>query len=125
MSNPYDDVPVTGGMNTASGNTAGNTSKKRDSQTVGYINVSLGGYRIGSIQIESVPFNFTTNPAHRALVELFSYDLSSEELKAEVLELIQQLGIEFSCQLAGVERQVTPAVDYSSKFANRAKRVIK
>lgn len=125
MSSPMDDVPVSGGMNTASGNTTGNTRKTRDSQTVGYINVSVGGMRVGSIQVETNPYGFSSNPVHKSLVELFSYDLSADELKTEVLELIQQLGIEFSCQLAGVEKQVTPVVDYSSKFSNRAKRTIK
>lgn len=126
MSNPFDDVPATGGMNTASSNSnTGNTTKKRDTKVVGYINLSLGGHRVGSVQVETNPFGFATNPVHAALVELFSYDLTSDELKAEVQELIQQLGIEFSCQLAGVERQVTPAVDYSSKFAGRSKRNIK
>lgn len=121
---PMDDVPTTGGMNTSSSNT-GSTSKKRDSQTLGYINISIGGMRVGSVQVETNPYGFSSNPVHKALTELFSYDLSSDELKAEVLELIQQLGIEFSCQLAGVDKQVTPAVDYSSKFANRSKRNLK
>lgn len=124
MSSPMDDVPVTGGMNTASSNNS-NNNKKRDSQTLGYINISLGGMRVGSVQIETNPYGFTTNPAHRALVDLFSYDLNAEELKAEVLELINQLGVEFNCQLVGVERQVVPAVDYAAKFANRTKRTLK
>lgn len=124
MSSPMDDVPVSGGMNTASSST-GNTNKKRDTKTVGYINLTLGGHRVGSIQVETNPFSFTTNPVHAALVELFSYDLSPEELKAEVADLINTLGVDFTCQLAGVEKQVTPAVDYSSKFSNRTKRTIK
>ena len=124
MSSPMDDVPVSGGMNTASSST-GNTNKKRDTKTVGYINLTLGGHRVGSIQVETNPFSFTTNPVHAALVELFSYDLSHEELKAEVADLINTLGVDFTCQLAGVEKQVTPAVDYSSKFSNRTKRTIK
>ncbi len=124
MSSPMDDVPVTGGMNTSSNN-SNNNSKKRDSQTLGYINVSLGGMRIGSIQIETNPYGFATNPIHKSLIELFSYDLSSEELKAEVSELIEQLGIEFNCQLAGSEKNVTAAVDYSTKFAGRSKRTLK
>ena len=124
MSSPFDDVPATGGMNTASSST-GNTNKKRDTKTVGYINLTLGGHRVGSIQVETNPFSFTTNPVHAALVELFSYDLSPEELKAEVADLINTLGVDFTCQLAGVEKQVTPAVDYSSKFSNRTKRTIK
>ena len=121
MSNPFDDVPVTGGMNTSSGN----TSKKRDSQTLGYINLTLGGMRVGSIQVETNPYGFATNPIHKSLVELFSYDLSSEELKTEVSELINQLGIDFTCQLAGSEKNVEPAVNYASKFAGRSKRTIK
>lgn len=124
MSSPMDDIPATGGMNTASSST-GNTNKKRDTKTVGYINLTLGGHRVGSIQVETNPFSFTTNPVHAALVELFSYDLSPEELKAEVADLINTLGVDFTCQLAGVEKQVTPAVDYSSKFSNRTKRTIK
>lgn len=124
MSSPMDDVPVSGGMNTASSST-GNTNKKRDTKTVGYINLTLGGHRVGSIQVETNPFSFTTNPVHAALVELFSYDLSPEELKAEVADLISQHGIEFNCQLAGVEKQVEPVVDYAAKFAGRSKRTIK
>ena len=126
MSSPMDDVPVTGGMNTASGNTGSNTRNgKRESTTVGYINLTLGGSRIGSIQIETNPYGFSSNPAHKALVELFSFDLSSEELKIEVLELIKTLGVDFSCQLAGAEKVVTPVVDYAAKFAGRSKRTIK
>ena len=125
MSNPMDDVPATGGMNTASSNSSTTRNTKRDSKTVGYINLTLGGHRVGSIQIETNPYGFQTNPVHSALVDLFSFDLTSEELKTEVQELIDQMGIEFSCQLAGVERQITPAVDFSAKFANRTKRTIK
>ena len=124
MSSPMDDIPATGGMNTASSST-GNTTKKRDTKTVGYINLTLGGHRVGSILVETNPFSFATNPVHAALVELFSYDLNSDELKVEVTELINTLGVDFTCQLAGVEKQVTPAVDYSSKFSNRTKRTIK
>lgn len=124
--NPLDDVPVTGGMNTSgNGNTSSNNTRKRDSKTVGYINVTIGDYRVGSVQIETNPYGFATNPVHKSLVELFSYDLTSEELKAEVKELIDTLGIEFTCQLAGNEKNVESAVDYSAKFAGRAKRTIK
>lgn len=119
-----DDVPTSGGMNTSSNN-GNNNSKKRDSQTLGYINISLGSCRIGSIQVETNPYGFSTNPVHRALVDLFSYDLSSDELKSEVTELINQFGIEFNCQLAGTEKKVEPSVDYSAKFAGRSKRTIK
>lgn len=124
MSNPMDDVPTSGGMNTSSNN-GNNNSKKRDSQTLGYINISLGGYRIGSIQVETNPYNFSTNPAHKSLVDLFSYELPSDELKSEVLELINQFGLEFNCQLAGTEKNVQPSVDYATKFAGRSKRTIK
>lgn len=124
MSNPFDDIPASGGMNNTSSNNNSNT-RKRESTTVGYINLTLGGYRVGSIQIETNPYNFASNPVHKALVELFSFDLTSEELKAEVSELIETLGIEFTCQLAGVEKSITPVVDFSSKFANRTKRTIK
>lgn len=125
MSNPYDDVPVSGGMNTASSSTGNTRNTKRDSQTVGYVNVSIGGMRVGSISVETNPYNFSTNKVHKALVDLFSYDLSPEELKAEVADLISQHGIEFNCQLAGVEKQVEPVVDYAAKFAGRSKRTIK
>lgn len=126
MSSPMDDVPVSGGMNTASGNSSSNsTGKKRDSQILGYINISIGGMRVGSISVETNPYNFSTNKVHKALVDLFSYDLSPEELKAEVADLISQHGIEFNCQLAGVEKQVEPVVDYAAKFAGRSKRTIK
>lgn len=121
---PMDDVPTTGGMNTSSSNT-GSTSKKRDSQTLGYVNISIGGMRVGSVQIETNPYGFSSNPVHKSLVELFSYDLTPEELKAEVSELIQSLGIEFNCQLAGSEKNIQPTVDYASKFANRSKRNLK
>ena len=121
---PMDDIPTTGGMNTSSSNT-GSTSKKRESTTLGYVNISIGGMRIGSVQIETNPYGFSSNPVHKSLVELFSYDLTPDELKSEVSELISTLGIDFNCQLSGNEKQVTPAVDYSSKFANRAKRTIK
>ncbi|MFW9600924.1 MAG: hypothetical protein ACMV1B_01220 [Prevotella sp.] len=124
MSSPMDDIPTTGGMNTSSSNT-GSTSKKRESTTLGYVNISIGGMRVGSVQVESNPYGFSSNPIHKSLVELFSYDLTPDELKAEVSELIETLGIEFNCQLAGSEKQVTPAVDYSSKFSNRTKRTIK
>lgn len=120
MSSPMDDIPVQGGMSTT-----GNTTKKRDTKVVGYINLSLGGHRVGSVQVETNPFGFATNPVHAALVELFSYDLTSDELKSEVQELINQLGIEFTCQLAGLNKEVTPAVDYAAKFAGRSKRNIK
>ena len=121
---PMDDIPTTGGMNTSSSNT-GSTSKKRESTTLGYVNISIGGMRIGSVQIETNPYGFSSNPVHKSLVELFSYDLTPDELKSEVSELIETLGIEFNCQLAGSEKNIQPTVDYASKFSGRSKRTIK
>lgn len=126
MSSPMDDVPVSGGMNTASGNSSSNsTGKKRDSQILGYINISIGGERVGSLAIETNPYNFKTNEVHTALVDLFSLNLTPEQLKQGVESLIQY-GVEFNCQLASkVAEKPKPKVDFSSMFAGATKREIK
>lgn len=116
--NPFDNVPTTGGMNTASSNTSntGNNSKKSNSKKLGYINFSVAGQRVGTMAIETEPFGFSSNEVHAALVELFSLDLTPEQLREGIEELIT-LGVTFDAQLASKPKeQQKPAINFAAKF---------
>ena len=119
--NPFDDVPVTGGMNTTGNGNNAPRGKKTDSKKLGYVNVTVGGHRIGTITIETEPFGFQTNPMHETLLQLFSLDITSEQLN-EGLQEILSFGVEFDPQFASKPKaQHKPTIDFAAKFGAKTR----